>query len=323
MTQKLFVFPLLIFVMSGPQKCENPIVVLGGIGEDGPVRHVETLWPGYDDGFDNSGYFVDHLFDPVDSIPDLGYYDFMGSSAVLLDSTTIMSCGGYPSKAECYGLDLHNGSWFSMPPMKNGRSEFSLLKVGDRVYAIGGDNVEVFDAESKSWTEVFQLQPARSRHCSVVVGDQQVLIFGGASSATLNLTTLIDTKTGNFTNLEPMPVGRYAAGCLKWTLNDQDGVMITGGVDLLSSSSSAFPANYVDFFSLDSLSWTRLADSSYGQWDHKMVVHDTYEVSEETRSPRPIIIGGEYELLDETGMRETHYRNTVFKSDTDIGIVVM
>ena len=34
--------------------------------------------------------------------------------------------------------------------MKNGRSEFSLLKVGDHVYAVGGHNVEVFDTEGRS-----------------------------------------------------------------------------------------------------------------------------------------------------------------------------
>ena len=101
--------------------------MIGGQGEDGPVTQVETLWPGFDDGYDKSGYFVDHLFDPVDSIPDLGYYDFMYSSAVLLDENTIMSCGGYSHSDYCYGLDLHNGSWFPMPSMKNGRSEFNLL----------------------------------------------------------------------------------------------------------------------------------------------------------------------------------------------------
>merc|ERR1712130_544064 len=119
--------------------------------------------------------------------------------------------------------------------MKKGRSEFSLLEAGGHVYAVGGDSVEaymeVFDAESQDWTEVFQLQLARNGHCTVAVGDHQLLIFGGGSSATLNLTTLVDIKTGNLTNLEPMPVGRYAAGCLKWTINDQEGVMITGGKD--------------------------------------------------------------------------------------------
>ena len=45
-----------------------------------------------------------------------------------------------------------------------------------------------------------------------------------------------------------------------------------------------------------------------------MVIHDTYEVLEETRSPRPVIIGGEYELLDEDGILETHYRNYVSDS---------
>ena len=298
-------------MISGPGKCENPIVVLGGVGEDGPVTQVETLWPGYDDGFDNSGYFVDHLFDPVDSLPDLGYFGLAGSSAVLLDSTTIMTCGGYLSKTECYGLDLHNGSWFAMPPMKKGHSEFSLLKLGDHVYAIGGDNVEVFDAESGGWTEVFQLEPARGKHCSVALGDQQVLIFGGDSSETLNLTTLVDIKTGYVTNLEPMPVGRIEAGCLKWALNGQDGVLITGGLGFNQGPSSAFPTKYAHFFSLDSLSWTRLTDSLYGQWGHKMVMVDTFEAVEKTRSPRPIIIGGEYELWDEDGHRETHYRNWV------------
>ena len=120
---------------------------------------------------------------------------------------------------------------------------------------------------------------------------------------------MIDLGTGDITNLEPMPVGRYSAGCVKWTINDQEGVLITGGQDGMTSSSSAFPANYVDFFSLDTLSWTRLADSSYGQWGHQMAIYDTYEAVEETRSPRPVIIGGAYELLDEDGRPEPHYRN--------------
>ena len=291
-------------------------MVIGGYGEDGPVTQVETLWPGYDDGYDKSGYFVDNLFDPVDSIPDLGYSDFMYSSAVLLDENTIMSCGGYPSglgpsNADCYGLDLHNGSWFPMPSMKNGRSGFNLLRVGGEVFAVGGETVERFDSQGQVWTEVFQLEPPRSSHCSVEIGDQQILLFGGSSSATLNLTTMIDLETGDITDLEPMPVGRYRAGCVKWTIDGQEGVMITGGQDWMTSSSSAFPANYVDFFSLDTLSWTRLADSIYGQWGHQMVIHDTYQAMEETRSPRPVIIGGEYELLDEIGMQEVHYRNYV------------
>merc|ERR1712107_351831 len=73
--------------------------------------------------------------------------------------------------------------------------------------------------------------------------------------------------------------------------------MITGGKDWITSSSSAFAANYVDFFSLDTLSWTRLADSSYGQWGHQMAIYDTYEAVEETRSPRPVIIGGDTSSL--------------------------
>ena len=43
------------------------------------------------------------------------------------------------------------------------------------------------------------------------------------------------------------------------------------------------------------------------------LVH-SYEAVEETRSPRPVIIGGEYELLDEDGILETHYRNYVSDS---------
>ena len=42
-----------------------------------------------------------------------------------------------------------------------------------------------------------------------------------------------------------------------------------------------------------------------------MAIYDTYEAVEETRSPRAVIIGGEYELLDEDGMLEEHYRNYV------------
>ena len=45
------------------------MVIFGGDGEDRvDPKDVEVMWPGYDDGFDDSGYVTIGDFDPVPDI---------------------------------------------------------------------------------------------------------------------------------------------------------------------------------------------------------------------------------------------------------------
>ena len=135
--------PNLTPVYSGPLQCKNPIIVFGGDGEDRiDPKIVETIWPGYDDKFDDSGYVTLDDFDPIPEIPELSYGSFWYSSAVQLDTDLILSCGGgYPGTAKCFGLDLVTGSWKTMASMNYARTEgFTLVNVGNGVLAIGGAN---------------------------------------------------------------------------------------------------------------------------------------------------------------------------------------
>ena len=49
-------------------------------------KDVEVMWPGYDDGFDDSGYVTIGDFDPIPDIPEQSYGSFWYTSAVLLKS---------------------------------------------------------------------------------------------------------------------------------------------------------------------------------------------------------------------------------------------
>ena len=120
-------------IKSGPAGCDDPVIVFGGDGEDriDPVV-IEMIWPGYEDGFDNSGYVTIGSLDPIPDIPEQSYGSFWYHSAVFVeDSRLILSCGGgFPATNKCFGLDLVLGTWRSMAPMTSARNDHSLVKEG-------------------------------------------------------------------------------------------------------------------------------------------------------------------------------------------------
>ena len=115
----------------GPARCDDPVIVFGGDGEDriDPVA-VEIIWPGYDDGYDYSGYVTIGSLDDIPDIPEQSYGSFWYHSAVFVeDRHLILSCGGgFPATNKCFGLDLVLGTWRSMAPMNTARNEHTLLK---------------------------------------------------------------------------------------------------------------------------------------------------------------------------------------------------
>ena len=68
--------------------------MFGGDGEDrlDPVT-VETIWPGYDDGYDDSGYVTIGDFDPIPELPELSYgANWYHSAVQLAEDLSKCSC---------------------------------------------------------------------------------------------------------------------------------------------------------------------------------------------------------------------------------------
>ena len=221
-------------------------MVFGGDGEDRiDPDIVEVIWPGYDDGFDDSGYVVTGLFDPLPDISEyVSYGSFWYSSSVLLDDL-IMTCGGgYPGMKKCFGLDLNTGSWSEMAEMNYGRTEGQfLVKVGNGVLAIGGSSsleIEIYNRDFDIWMQIqyWELSQSISRHCMVALDEFQVMVIGGSYPLSMSTSMILDIPTGVWTITEPIPTPRYAHACLLTEVDGVVGVMVTGenknvlGIDL-------------------------------------------------------------------------------------------
>ena len=141
------------------------------------------------------------------------------------------------------------------------------------------------------------------------------MIIGGATQDTLNKTTMLDTLTGTWLSLPPIPTGRYGHACIKTVVdfkpNSKVGVMVTGGQDGGSSAWSIWPGRVVEFLSLETRTWRQLGDSHYSQWGHEMTHIVSHPPLSEFRFDAPVIIGGEYEVQGENRHPETHQPNIV------------
>jgi len=274
----------------------EPIVVFGGDGEDRiDPKPVEIFWPGYDDGFDDSGYVTMNDLDPVPSIPELSYAENWYHSAVQLNSTMILSCGGGFRTNRCFGLDLVSGMWSEMPAMVFPRTEsFKLLKVGNGILAIGGtqyDLIEIYNSDFGIWMAMPQwngpFDSGLSRHCAVSVDDYRIMVIGGATTQTSNTSKIFDVRKGEWSDTAMFPGPRYAHACVKTVVNGVEGVMVTGGTEGRTDPNDYYPGQQTDFYQLVDDTWVNLANTSFPVMEHVLV----------TQSGKPMIIGGEYELF--------------------------
>ena len=279
--------------MKGPAKCEDPVIVFGGDGEDRiDPKDVEIIWPGYDDGYDNYGYVTINNFDPIPEIPEQSYGSFWYHSAVLVDKNLILSCGGgFPATKKCFGLDLVSGTWRSMAPMTVARNDHTLVNVNNGIIAIGGASpeeplIEIYNRDFDIWTAMPQWTgpfSSISGHCAVAINDHQVMIIG----YTFNTSIIFNLQTGEWSNTAPIPNPRYAHACVLTAIGGISGVLVTGGKDFHTDPSDYYPASQTDFYQIESNSWISLENTSFPVEEHQMVIYEG----------KPTIIGGEYELF--------------------------
>ena len=289
--------------------------MFGGDGENrADPQEVEVIWPGYDDGFDDSGYVTMGHFDPIPKIPEQSYGSFWYSGAVLLNDTMIMTCGGgYPATNKCFGLDLVSGTWTSLSSMNHPRTETPnmLVKVQNTVLAVGGATpgsaqIEIYNADFNTWFSMAQWNGPLVEDfygCAVAFGSK-IMVTGNEISSIFDLTT----QEWKETAANPNP--RSLHGCLHTIINGTEGVMLTGGSDWLTDPNDYYPGSVADFYQLETDTWISLANSSFPQSWHQMVLYED----------KPTIIGGEYEMFErEVEVDGYHKRDhvQVYNPDTD------
>merc|ERR1712002_975206 len=138
------------------------------------------------------------------------------SAAAVLIDRKILYCGGsdglsYQRSCHSYQLGGGDTQWEEEPGMVTARGYFSLSLVGDdTVYATGGNYLGTVESytEEGGWKmeEDMVMDKYRYEHCSIVWG-QDIVILGGAYGGTVsNSVQAIDTsnKPAGWRSMESM-----------------------------------------------------------------------------------------------------------------------
>lgn len=137
--------------------------------------------------------------------------------------------------------DPASGTWTQLPNMPRARDHFHAAVVGNRLYAIGGrqggvpdylnaviPQVDVFDLTAGTWSTLApasNLPTPRAGVGVAVIGQEIVVIGGEGNGKAWNTVEALDTTTGKWRTLPPMPTARHgiqAAVC-------NNGIYIAGG----------------------------------------------------------------------------------------------
>ena len=203
--------------------------------------------------------------------------EFVGRRAVL--------CGGKDRQGQvrqdCVAYNPRNGKWSEHTTTRAAREEAASTRMQGAMYVFGGlvDKVRVSTSEMMedaigenelTWESGPELPEARSRFCAVTLPDgKTIAILGGetdAESATMDLKTY-DSDNQDWSTQPEMRRKRKDHACLVVEINDQKGILVTGGVDETDALLRS-----VEFYSFESESWQPMADLSEGRTEHGMAL---------------------------------------------------
>ncbi|XP_077295669.1 kelch-like protein 35 [Arctopsyche grandis] len=101
--------------------------------------------------------------------------------------------------------DTQQDKWAAAPPMKENRTSFAAVAMGDHIYAIGGfdglsvhKSVERFDIKSQAWISVTSHPEPKRRHKAIAF-DEKIICAGGCNSKSV---MEYDPGTDKWTNHE-------------------------------------------------------------------------------------------------------------------------
>merc|ERR1719367_1966586 len=133
------------------------------------------------------------------------------------------------------------------------REEAASAVVGGNMFIVGGIidgdqsfSVERWDSEQESWQAANDMPEVRVRFCAAAVDTRFLAVIGGEMDGELldSMKTL-DLETNEWRmQTQTLKVPRKDHACVKTRLDDEEGILVTGGVDANDNALKS-----VEFFS--------------------------------------------------------------------------
>jgi len=196
----------------------------------------------------------------------------------------IWLCGGADLNfhSECFSLTIGSSSWKTEGSMNDERDYPASLVFNGEMVILGGYNngggwlssVEKKDAGTTNWIEMDDWELPRGTFdlCGDQMDETHIIIVGGntygaSANEYIDATEILDTTTGVWETMDPIPGGARAShGCLTTTLNGDTGLLVAGGCE--NKCQDHLDDAY--FFSYSSKSWTTLANMNLPRMGFKM-----------------------------------------------------
>lgn len=203
----------------------------------------------------------------VENVPAM-IQERSGHSSVFLNNSIYVAGGqNMVKKKESFldtveRFDLGTKQWHQCKPMTEKRSLFSLVCVGDHIYAIGGRNeesmctAEKYDPVEDKWTAMQSMMIPRVAAAAVVLNDC-IFVLGGSTKANKKFTETVSAECFNTKSEEWSVVGELttARDYILATAIDENRIMAAGGFNSESKS-----CKIVEIYSAIEDKWSRVDD---------------------------------------------------------------
>jgi N-acetylneuraminic acid mutarotase len=207
------------------------------------------------------------------SLPDLP--EKVNHAAFVGDRGALYVIGGYKDDqptASTWRFAPETGRWTALKPMHVPRGSPAAAVIADRIYVVGGAEVdrrgprpssalEIYDLDTGEWTRGPDMPTARHHHGAAAVGGV-LFVVGGRAAGDLSVDAVerFDPASDQWERLAPLPLG---AGGLAVVSVAGMVVAIGGGDD---EESWVTPATWG--FNPDEGRWRRLADLNVARHGH-------------------------------------------------------
>ena len=152
------------------------------------------------------------------------------------------------------------------------RDDFATAVIGNQIWAFGGmsgdrgsrlDTVEIYDTRTDTWRTLDKPMPEGLASFEAAAIGRKVFVFGGLDrgGGASDFSSVLDTATGRWRELPPLPVPRYAH-----TVTLHDGLIYVIGGD-----GAQGPVATVDIFDPDTGEWSTGAPMPEARGSHDAV----------------------------------------------------
>ena len=170
----------------------------------------------------------------------------------------ILLCGGRDNEGtirdDCLAYNFTSNTWAEHSLLLAPREEAACTVVDNKMFVLGGvvdsemtASVEVWDDAQQQWSEGPEMPETRARFCAVPVDSRFLAVIGGEMDGELlNSMKTLDLETNEWRmQSQTLTVARKDHACVATRLDDEEGILVTGGVDADDNALTS-----VEFFSI-------------------------------------------------------------------------